>query len=129
MAGLRASIAWREHFVVDNREIVVPHEYWVGSVLAVVAMGEIAVAVHVHVAVARDEQVGAGPEDRPDVRVMAYGEGLFYHVILGGRRVLVVYQGEEKSFVRGDVVVAFGRGFAPGYVTEATADLAPCSWF
>lgn len=54
----------REHFVVGHGEVVVAHQRVARRVVAVVRVRQVAVAVHVHVAVVGDQQVGSGPEYR-----------------------------------------------------------------
>ena len=92
--------------------------------LAIVAVGKIAVAVHVDVAVARDEQIGAGAENRTDVRMVTDGERFLDDVVLRRRYVLVVNKGEEEGLFRGDVVVSLRARTSPGDVAETPADLA-----
>lgn len=54
MICLDADTAEREHLIVHNGEIVVAHEYRVGGVIAVVAVRQVAVTIHVDIAVTGD---------------------------------------------------------------------------
>lgn len=54
----------REHFVIGHGEIVVAHQRVGRRVFAVVRVRQVAVAVHVCVAIVGYQQVGAGPEYR-----------------------------------------------------------------
>lgn len=54
----------REDLVVDHGEVIVAHQHGVGRVIAVVTVGQVAVALLVDVAIARDQQVGARAKDR-----------------------------------------------------------------
>lgn len=62
--GLGYRMIRREDLVVDHGEVIVTHQHGVGRVIALVAVGQVAVALLVDVAVARYQQVSARAENR-----------------------------------------------------------------
>ena len=88
--------------------------------LAVVAVRQVGVAVADVVAPVADEQVGAGPEHRPALRVVRHGEQPFPDVELD-RRLGGVVEGEEERLV-GRHVLALALRPRPRDVRKAAAN-------
>lgn len=64
MIGLGHRMVRREDLVVDHREVIVAHQHGVGRVITLVTVGQVAVALLIDVAIARDQQVSARAESR-----------------------------------------------------------------
>lgn len=78
----------REYFVIGHGEIVVAHQRVARRVLAVVRVRQVAVTVHVDVAVVGDQQVGAGPEYRPCSVMNVDGLIDYYWSVVGNKQSL-----------------------------------------